>query len=151
MSVSHPLPADRWFKALSVRQPWAWLLANGWKDLENRSWHTRFRGPFLIHAGQAFDRQGLDWVRAHFPEIQLPDEFDRGGIVGAASIVDCVSPKDVLAGRCTSPWYMGQHGFVVSGAMALPFYPCAGRLSFFPVELPEAVAELARKGAVSMK
>jgi len=47
-------------KALSVRQPWAWLIANNLKPIENRTWPTRYRGAFLIHAGQTFDLQGQD-------------------------------------------------------------------------------------------
>jgi len=44
-------------KALSIRQPWAWLIAHGHKLYENRDWskynpHKRQRGPILIHAGQ---------------------------------------------------------------------------------------------------
>lgn len=39
-------------KYLTVRQPWAWLLVNGHKDIENRSWPTKYRGPLLIHAAQ---------------------------------------------------------------------------------------------------
>jgi hypothetical protein len=42
--------------ALSIRQPWAWLIVNGFKDLENRSWSTAFRGPVWIHAGKAWGR-----------------------------------------------------------------------------------------------
>ncbi|WP_206002040.1 ASCH domain-containing protein [Paraburkholderia aromaticivorans] len=38
-------------KALSIRQPWAWLIVKGHKDIENRTWSTRFRGRVLIHAG----------------------------------------------------------------------------------------------------
>jgi len=37
--------------ALSVRQPWAWLLLNG-KDIENRDWYTKYRGPLAIHASK---------------------------------------------------------------------------------------------------
>ena len=40
-------------RGLSLRQPWAWLVVNGLKDLENRRWNTRFRGTFLIHAAQS--------------------------------------------------------------------------------------------------
>src|SRR5437016_10859136 len=47
-------------KALSVRQPWAWLIVNGHKDIENRSWQTKFRGKLLIHAGQRFDPKGVE-------------------------------------------------------------------------------------------
>lgn len=35
----------------SVRQPWAWALVHGGKDVENRSWSTKYRGLLAIHAG----------------------------------------------------------------------------------------------------
>lgn len=38
-------------RALSIKQPWAGLIAAGYKNIENRSWATSFRGRFLIHAG----------------------------------------------------------------------------------------------------
>jgi ASCH domain-containing protein len=37
--------------ALSIRQPWAWAICAGCKDVENRSWNTKHRGPFVVHAG----------------------------------------------------------------------------------------------------
>lgn len=37
-------------KALTVKNPWAWLIAQGIKDIENRTWRTNFRGRVLIHA-----------------------------------------------------------------------------------------------------
>lgn len=51
-------------KALSIRQPWAWLIVNGYKSIENRTWNTRIRGTILIHAGKGFDKEGYAWVRA---------------------------------------------------------------------------------------
>ncbi|HDU8694716.1 TPA: ASCH domain-containing protein, partial [Morganella morganii subsp. morganii] len=39
-------------KAISIRQPWAWLIVNGHKDIENRSWRTKYRGQVLVHASQ---------------------------------------------------------------------------------------------------
>jgi hypothetical protein len=36
--------------ALSIRQPWASLILLAGKDIENRTWETRLRGPILIHA-----------------------------------------------------------------------------------------------------
>lgn len=38
-------------KALTVRQPWASLIALGVKTVETRSWSTKYRGPLAIHAG----------------------------------------------------------------------------------------------------
>ncbi len=65
--------------ALSIRQPWAWLItrpdlsdeerAEGYengrvKDIENRNWSTNRRGWFFVHAAQAFDHVGYRYVAA---------------------------------------------------------------------------------------
>jgi hypothetical protein len=42
-------------KALTIRQPWASLIALGVKHIETRSWSTRYRGPLAIHAGVRYD------------------------------------------------------------------------------------------------
>ena len=39
-------------KALTISQPYASLIASGEKWVENRTWHTSYRGPLAIHAGQ---------------------------------------------------------------------------------------------------
>ena len=113
-------------KALSVRQPWAWLEAHGYKPIENRGWNTKFRGEFLIHASKSFDKEGYAWVRQNYPEIPmpLPHEFERGGIVGTATLyaVARISP---------SPWFFGPVGFCLADAKPLPFVPMAGKLGFF--------------------
>jgi hypothetical protein len=105
--------------ALSIRQPWAWLILHGGKDIENRTWATRFRGRFLLHVAlylAARIRQG----------ITLPpfEELPRGGIVGEAELVNCVSWSD-------SPWFMGDYGFVLRNIKPLSFTPCRGALGIF--------------------
>lgn len=118
--------SDRLPLALSVQQPWAWLIAHGFKNFENRSWPTKVRGPVLIHASQKFDIEGYEWLRYHRPEIPLParEAFDRGGIVGRATITDCVSDDN-------SWWFSGPYGFAFAEAEPLPFIPGPGRLGFF--------------------
>ena len=44
-------PGLKKLKAISIRQPWAWLIVNGYKDVENRVWFAKLRGRVLIHAG----------------------------------------------------------------------------------------------------
>ncbi|MFG1414004.1 hypothetical protein V5G24_23165 [Xanthobacter sp. VTT E-85241] len=119
------------WRALSVIQPWTWVLAHGFKPVENRNWRPgnpglRFRGDVLLHAGQKFDSDGYDWIAATFPHIPLPhpDAFERGGIVGQARIVDVVREME-------SPWFFGPIGLVFADAKPLPFQPCKGALGFF--------------------
>lgn len=116
--------AERTGRALSIQQPWAWLIVHGFKPVENRNWPTRVRGLIGIHAGLKVDAEGYEWVRRHFPEIKLPNLFDVGGIVGRARLVDCVEEHD-------SPWFVGRYGFVLADAEPLPLMPCRGKLGFF--------------------
>ncbi|MBI2299934.1 MAG: ASCH domain-containing protein [Armatimonadetes bacterium] len=111
-------------KALSIRQPFVWLLANGHKDIENRRWGTRYRGRFLIHAARTPDTEFTPRLRHLIGAIPVPDELDYGGIVGVATIIDCVTESD-------SPWFCGPYGFVIVDAAPLPFVPLRGMLGFF--------------------
>lgn len=122
--------------ALSIRQPWAWLIVNGHKDIENRTWPTRFRGRVLVHAGQTMTRNDysacmlfLAGISDHLREpwrVPAPDLLKQqcGGLVGEVEIVDCVT-------RSQSPWFCGDFGFALRHAKVLPFQPCKGALGFF--------------------
>jgi hypothetical protein len=125
--------------ALSVRQPWAWLIVHGWKNIENRSRRTSHRGPVLIHASKGMTHD--EYMSCLFfmggfcetEDINLPPfvELQRGGIVGVATVLDCVR-------WYTSEWFCGEFGYVLAAARPLPFHPCKGALGFFPAEYPEA-------------
>ena len=120
-------------KALSIRQPWAWLIVHRHKDIENRNWPTKFRGPVLIHAskGMTRDEYAAAFATAEEQGIELPpfEDLPRGGIVGQATIADCVQAH-------ASPWFFGDYGFVLADAEPLPFCPCKGRLGFFSPSEP---------------
>ena len=117
-------------RTLSIRQPWAWLIVNGHKDIENRDWETFWRGPVLVHAGKTmakrYHAEVAAWVQGEFG-ITVPafDELPRGGIVGVMTITGCVR-------QSKSRWFNdGGFGFVLSAARTLPFYACNGALKFF--------------------
>lgn len=116
-------------KALSIQQPWCWLIAAGHKDIENRTWNTAYRGPVLLHAGKKHDGSPAEW---DWPDIPRPRGFDYGGIIGEAVIVGCVTDS-------RSRWFQGPFGFLIRDAKPLPFRPCKGQLGFFtPVYEAEA-------------
>lgn len=128
--MSYP---DLPLKALSIQQPWAWLIVNGHKDIENRNWRTNFRGPVAIHAGMKVDGVAqFDLYHGGHPvtgeDLELrslvPTAWETRGIVGVADIVDCVD-------RSESDWFVGRYGFVIRNARPVPFIPCKGALSFF--------------------
>lgn len=124
-------------RVLSVRQPWAWLIVNGYKNIENREWPTRVRGRVLIHASKTMTRCEYEDCKEFMENalvwdaIDLPDlsDLQRGGIVGETTILDCVTWYD-------SSWFQGRYGFVLGESQPLPFVPCPGRLKFFEYEVP---------------
>lgn len=117
-------------KALSIRQPWAWLIIHGGKDFENRSWHTKYRGRFLVHAAKGMTNNEFTTALLYCLArgLPMPDRSDmqRGGIIGSVELVDSVDHSD-------SPWYMGQKGFLLRDPKPLPFMPLKGQLQFFDV------------------
>jgi len=122
---------------ISIRQPWAWLIINGWKDIENRTWPTKVRGRVNIHASKGVTkaewREAWEFVRKVCPEAWeagcreiKAGTIERGGIIGSVELVDCVADSN-------SPWFVGNHGFVMRDPQPIPFYPCNGRLGFFRI------------------
>jgi len=85
-------------KTLSVKQPWAWLICAGYKDVENRTWKTNYRGRILIHASRNVDpdtacilsrlerQKMIDWeTYCSYPYVAY-----RQAIIGEVTIIDCV-------------------------------------------------------------
>lgn len=118
--------------ALSIQQPWAHLIIHGFfadgrqqfKDIENRTWETKQRGTFQVHAAKKINHQAIDWLQERFPGITLPTEFRTGGIIGIVDAVDCVKSHK-------SRWFSGPFGFVLENPYPVPFVPCMGALNFF--------------------
>ena len=120
-------------KALSLKQPWAYLIANGLKDIENRKWRTKMRGPVLIHASLTPDVWLPEYEKEYGIRLPCPaSELPRGGIVGIMWLGDCVTAHP-------SKWFWGPIGFIVEKAKPLEFWPCKGMLNFFEVEYPKKI------------
>ncbi|MDR0535181.1 MAG: ASCH domain-containing protein [Puniceicoccales bacterium] len=120
-------PALQSLPALAIRQPYAWLVVNGIKDIENRSRRTHHRGKVLIHASLNEDLLFDDSLAALSIRagIELPESYDIGGIVGVAEIVGC-ERRHESDWKNPSSW-----GWVLANARPLPFRPCKGALGFF--------------------
>lgn len=77
-------------KVLTLKQPWATLVAEGIKKYEFRSWKTKYRGKILIHAGTGIDKKELE----KFKDLNL--EFPSKRILTEVEIEDCLELNDEL-------------------------------------------------------
>lgn len=86
--------------ALTYHQPYAWLVAAGIKDIENRTWKLpeKFKGQrVLVHAASRkvkfdnwYDSQLTNEQILKLPCNELFSVLDYSAIIGSVEIVDCV-------------------------------------------------------------
>ncbi len=120
-------------KAISVRQPWAWAIIHGGKNIENRSRRTHCRGPVLIHASKRYDLEAHVWLRSNRQRLGLPEIpplslLPVGGIVGRARIARCVR-------KSKNKWFFGFWGYVLEGIKPVEFFPLRGQLGIWETHL----------------
>ena len=138
-------------KALSIKQPHAWLICKGYKDVENRNWKTGFHGRVYIHAGKKIDISGYNALVYY--SKPLGDKRDLlmsayssgwltiGAIIGEADIIDCKFRYEEENDNLYSAWHeVGQYGFVLANPVLYDKpIPCRGQLGFFEPEEEELV------------
>ena len=129
-------------KALSINQPWAWLIVNGHKGVENRSWNTKYRGEFLIHAGKKIDYDAYEFLEDTDINPPSPADLPTGGIVGKARLINTVHIKDKhLVTSGDKPWFFGEYGFILDEATPCDLKVCKGALGFFTPDYTSRYAE----------
>jgi hypothetical protein len=116
--------------AITIRQPWAWLIVNGHKDIENRSWGPgRALGQRIaIHAAARVDSRGYERARAL--GINVPDEHEiqRSAVIGVVDVTDVVTSSD-------SSWFVGPKGWVLRNPEQCEPIPAKGRLGLWRFDL----------------
>lgn len=123
-------------RALSVRQPWASLIAGATadgtrKDVENRTWRQdRYRGPLLICASLRPDTTAEAVLAAQ--GLPMPTTAPLGV---AVAIVDLV---DIVWGH-PSPWaWPDAWQWVLAHPRPVEPFPVKGQLGLFTVEWQRA-------------
>lgn len=98
--------SERRYAAITVMQPYAWLIAHSakWpadvqgKTLENRSRRTRYRGPVLIHVSRRWERvrpccvelRRLGLIGGACPEPPLAEMRSQlGQVIAVGELVEC--------------------------------------------------------------
>ena len=122
------------YVCLSVRAPWAWLLINGIKDIENRNQKALFRGTIALHSSKSNLKgeyaAALELIKNRGLDVELPplEQLPIGGIVGLIDLMDCTESSD-------SPWYIpGNYAWHMANPQPGPFVPQQGQLGFFKVQ-----------------
>lgn len=117
--------------ALSVRQPWAWAIIQGYKDVENRdypSWLGTTPLNVCIHASMGMTKgeyeEGVEFIQSLGIACPRPDVLTRGGIVGTVTVCRVVETSD-------SPWFSGPYGLLLEKARSVYPIPVKGALGIY--------------------
>ena len=76
-------------KALSVKQPWAWMIALGKKMIETRTWYTKYRGPILIVSSKGRMKKIVGEEFAKRFGVMVTLHLKYGMALCKANLVDC--------------------------------------------------------------
>lgn len=141
-------------KALTVKQPWAWAIINGGKNVENRSKPTKYRGNLYIHGGLGYAKEAEEsqamqeaWInaaqalpreRGYMGPLRQKSLFlDYGFVIGTVDVIDCHADSECLGwaedGSMCSGWAMeGYYHWVLASPrpLACPF-PETGKLGIW--------------------
>jgi hypothetical protein len=129
--------------ALSVRQPSAWAIIHGGKDVENRSLGSirvgrMVPGRIAIHAAIGMKRaeyEYLVWRWAHDGvKVPMPDQLPRRAIIGTVEVVEIVTVSD-------SPWFGGVAGLALRDPVPCDPIPAPGALGYFEWKKGGALAD----------
>lgn len=101
-SEANPPPVAPRFRALSLKQPWAWAVVHGPKWIENRTWFSELVGPIWIASSSQVQRSYYEEARGRIlrigeatgQEFEVPalDDLPRGMVVGRATVTDYILP-----------------------------------------------------------
>lgn len=122
--------------ALSVRQPWAWAILQGGKDIENRTPGSiragrMVPGRICLHAAKGMREKEYRWAEWKMAQTGVrcpaPADLVRGAIIGTVEVVRIVTASD-------SPWFGGPSGLELRDPRAIDPIPAPGALGYFAWE-----------------
>lgn len=149
-------------RALTLWRPWDQPVADGAKPVENRPNpppRSLLGEVVAIHAGQKYDYDGAEFIKARGYRL-LPHDGGRiGAIVGVARILGWVDQRrdrgrlatitcerddlERLQAVRVNPWFFGPVGILLVDAVAIRPVKCRGMQGWWTV--PEDVEKTVRE------
>ena len=127
-------------KAITIKQPFASLIAAGLKEYEFRTWKTKYRGEILIHAGKGVDKKAMK----KFEHLNL--EYPSGCIIATVTLADCIKVDDELRKKLSernaeiyssiikhTEWE--GYGFKLENIVKIEPMPAKGKLSIWEFDM----------------
>ncbi len=127
-------------KVITIKQPFASLIAAGIKEYEFRTWKTKYRGEILIHAGKGIDRKAMKKFECYGLE------YPSGAIIAKVNLKDCVTvddefrkilkeKKELVYSSIIKHTEWNGYGFQLEDVIKIDPIPAKGKLSIWEYDL----------------
>ena len=125
-------------KVLSIKEPYATLIASGNKMIETRSFKTNYRGELFIHASKA------KIIKKNITNQYVLDLIDKldmnyGNIICKVKLVDCIYMDETFIKNIKSNlkeynvglYEVGRYAWILEGAELMKPIACKGKLNIW--------------------
>lgn len=130
-------------KALTLIQPWATLIMLGEKQIETRSWNTKYRGKLAIHAGKKIDKTVFDnpYYKEVFAKHNItPKNIPTSCIIAYCDLDDTKSTEELVSivsdkEKCFGDYSSNRFGWILKNILPItPPIPAKGMLGLWEFE-----------------
>lgn len=129
-------------KVITIKQPFASLIAAGIKCYEFRTWKTKYRGEILIHAGKGINKKAME----KYKDYNL--DYPSGAIIAKANLTDCIfidanaramlkKENDVVYSSVINDKEWVGYGFKLEDVKRIDEIPINGKLSLWDYDYKE--------------
>ena len=129
-------------KVITIKQPFATLIAEGLKEYEFRTWKTKYRGDILIHAGKGIDKEAMK----RYEHLNL--DYPNGCIIAKATITDCIvidenarkmlkQKNPIVYSSIIKHKEWNGYGFKLENVEKIKPIPVNGKLSLWDYDYPQ--------------
>ena len=115
-------------KAISLKQPFANLIAEGWKSIETRKWYTHYRGDLIICSSKSGNMDPRGYALCVVELYKVTKMY----------------PEHEQKAACTV--YPGAYSWFLRNLRIIdPIFKVKGQLGLYDIELPENIKLVPKK------
>lgn len=122
-------------KAISIKQPWAWVISEGHKTIETRTWPTQYRGDIIVVSSLKPDKTMLDYLMKE-TNGKIESKLLYGQALCIADLVDCRLMTADDEGDAMCDLYPGAYSWVLENIRKIKPFKQKGALGIYQIEIP---------------
>jgi hypothetical protein len=111
-------------KAMTLRQPWAWLVIRGIKNIENRGRRFHYRGRIAVHASKTLRNEEYEAACKKYGRPIPKKKLKLGRTIGTVEIAD-------LVGSHRSKWFSRPYGLALAKPRPCKFVHLSGQFGLW--------------------